>query len=341
MEENQLSNQSTFIVYFSRILSILLILLVLVLISYLCYFVYINTPRSPENLNFDINQENNSYSQIPTEVHQFHPNMKFNHNNISYQINSDCSLNKKQRMVEAFNILSENVGLISFHEVSNYYELVDIEISCSESEKPSDNQDTNQEKDFFIAGEGGAREIILSGKYNIIMNGTVLLFKSPENSIKCEYPNVELHELIHVFGFDHSEDKNSIMNPYLNSCDQKLDVSIIDELKRLYSIKNLPDLFFKEINAVKKGRYLDFNLTIKNEGLSDAKNVTFSIFDDNELVETSDIGELKSGAGIFIKIINFKLLHLSSKQIVFKIDNDNHIQELDKSNNVAEVKFKS
>ncbi|VVB78861.1 Uncharacterised protein [uncultured archaeon] len=322
--------------YLSNMLSIFLTFVMVILILYLLYFLYNNLPRSPENLDVKIGGQEN-FSQIITETHQFHPNMKFNHNDISYMISSDCDLTKKQRMHEAFNILSQTVNSISFHEASSISEPIDIEVSCSGSNKLAPS--TGSKKDFFVAGEGGATEIVESGKYNIITNGTVLLFKYPKNSLECSYPNIELHELIHVFGFDHSQDKNSLMNPYISSCDQKLDISIINELKRLYSVENLPDLAFENIKAVKKGRYLDFNLTIKNIGLTDTGNVTLSVFDDNELVETSDVGDIKYGAGVIIKIENFKLIHLNPKQITFKIDNANNIKELDKSNNIAQVNF--
>ena len=74
----------------------------------------------------------------------------------------------------------------------------------------------------------------------------------------CSYPNVELHELLHVLGFDHSENKKSIMYQLIESCDQILDQSIINQLKLLYAEENLPDLYFDKINVIKKGRYLPF-----------------------------------------------------------------------------------
>ncbi|MEK6859180.1 MAG: CARDB domain-containing protein [Nanoarchaeota archaeon] len=324
--------------FLTKILTIFLILLFAVFVAYLSYFLYRDIPRAPQNLDFEINN-NETFSNITTEISQFHPNMKFNHNNISYKINSDCDIVKKQRMINAFNILSENVNIISFHEIIDDSEISDIEITCTQDDKSLPDIEQEQKKNYFIAGECGAREIIQTGKFNVITNGTVLLFKYPENSLDCKYPNIEMHELMHVFGFDHSEDKNSIMNSYLVSCKQRLDISIINELKRLYSMKNLPDLYFESLKAVKKGRYLDFNLTIKNLGLIDADNVTFSILDNNELVETNKAGDIKFGAGIMIRIENLKLINLNSRQITFKIDNDNNIKELDKSNNIAEVKF--
>lgn len=338
MEENSEISRSSFSIYVTRIFYILLILIFIMLLAYFSYLLYIELPRNPEDLNVKLSEETNNetFNPVQTEVKQFHPNMKFNHNNISYQIDENCDLTKKQRMIEAFKIFSENINFITFQEVSNN---PDIEVTCFNSDKPTSNIDIDPKKDFFIAGEGGAKEIIESGKYNIITNGSVLLFKYPENSLKCKYPNIEIHELLHVFGFDHSQDEDSIMSPYLTSCDQKLDISIINELKRLYLQENLPDLYFENIKAVKKGRYLDFNLTVKNKGLMNVNNVTISIFDNNELVETSSVGGIKYGAGVFIRIENLKLIRVNPKEILFKIDADNKIKELDKNNNIGKVTF--
>jgi len=312
----------------------LCIISVVILIAYLVYVGYVyNVPGEPENLNVLITEQNPAIleNQTLSEVRQFNTNMKFNHNAISYHIFSDCEEDKKSRMLEAFNYLSNEVGIISFYES---LQNPDIEVSCSEK-----NKDSEVKSEYFIAGEGGAKEIIQTGKYNVITNGTILLYKSMSNSIKCDTPNVEIHELIHVFGFDHSQSQASIMNPYLSSCNQRLDPSIVSELKRLYSLENLPDIYFENISAVKKGKYLDFNLTVKNAGTINANKVILSILDDNELAETRDLGDIDYGAGILVRITNLKLVHLNPSQIQFIIDRDNKINELDKANNIAEVKF--
>lgn len=315
----------------SRLDSVLgttLTFLILIALAVIIYFIYLNFPFEAEGLDLDI--ENLPELEGIGESGQFYPNMKFNHNSISYQIDTACSKEKKNRVVEALNELSNKVGLISFYSVSSN---PDIEVSCSEYSKQA------PEGDYFIAGEGGAREIIQTGRYNIITNGVILLHGNPHEFYKCDWANIELHELIHVFGFDHSADKNSLMYPYLNSCDQKLDVSIINTLKDLYSEENLPDLYFKDINVIKRGRYLDFNLTIKNSGAIDAKDVSFDVLDDGQLVKTFGLGDLVFGAGMKVEIQNLKLIHRNPKEIQFVIDKDNLIKEIDEENNIAKTSF--
>lgn len=316
-----------------NIIVLFLAFIILIVCLFALYYIYTNTPRSPVNLEVDI-PKTDTIAVNSSPVLQFHQNMKFNHNNISYFIYPDCDSKKKQRMRDAFDYITNIVGDISFQETMSD---ADIEVICSDTNKDK----TESDKDYFIAGEGGAREIIQTGKYNIITNGTILLYKYPENYKECPTPNIEIHELIHVFGFDHSNDKMSLMNPYLVSCDQKLDESIIKELTRLYSIDNLPDVYFEEVMAIKRGRYIDFNLTIKNSGDIDAKNVSFSVIEDGNEIEKQYVGDIRYGAGVYLKVESLKLDSMSPKKILFSLDNNNLIKESDKSNNLAEIKFKS
>jgi len=313
------------------ILNLLLIILLLTILGILSYYLYMNIPWGSQVLSLKI-QANQEFeiTKLSGNVSQFYPNMKFNHNSISYKIDGNCNNEKKQRITEAFIELAEKIGVINFYPVSENH---DIEVSCTENFKDA------IKKDFFIAGEGGAREIIQTGRYNIILNGIILLFANPQKAVKCNWPNIEIHELIHVFGFDHSQNKESLMYPYLETCDQKLDDSIINKLKELYSEENLPDLYFSNLSVIKKGRYLDFNMTIQNSGSIDAKNAKLAIMDDGEIAETLNLSDLKFGAGIFMEIKNLKLIHRNPNEIKFLIDPSNSIKEINEENNIAFVDF--
>ncbi|MFH1358252.1 MAG: matrixin family metalloprotease [archaeon] len=315
-----------------KILSIIIVLILIVLILVLSYFLYLNIPREPENLNVEIEKpEYITDSSLSSEVKQFYPEMKFNHNKITYKIGTGCSDEKKQRMLKAFDILSEKVRYLTFEPSLNN---PDIEISCNKKTKE------NIEDKHFIAGEGGAKEIIKTNRYNIITNGVIYLYDDPDfKTIDCEYPNVEMHELMHVFGFDHTSDKESLMFPLLDSCDQTLDYTIISKLISLYAQPNLPDLYFEDIKVVKKGRYLDFNLTIRNSGLIDAEETNIVILEDLKKIDQREINSLNFGAGISLQTTNLKLNSLNPKEIRFIIDMENKIIEIDKNNNIAKIKL--
>jgi hypothetical protein len=307
-----------------------LILLVAILI-FLLYTLYQYIPSEPQTYNAKIDSIKSVTGNLSSEVGQFYPNMKFNHNEISYNIEEGCSQDKKARMIEAFKIVSDNVNEIKFYPTSKN---PDINITCTTKIEGSLG------KDFFIAGEGGAEQIVQTNRYNIINQGMVLLYGNPYNSIECDWPNIELHELMHVFGFQHSQDEDSLMYPYLSSCNQKLDESIINSLKDLYSQENLPDLYFEEASGVKHGRYLDFNVTIKNSGTIDAQNVMLGVFDGQTKVDSFPLDNFNFGAGVTFSVSNVRLESRSSSVIKLTIDPDNKIEEIDKENNEVILVFK-
>lgn len=316
------------------ILTLLMLFLVAIII-FLAYLIYLDMPRAAENLNIDLDSKNPETNniQIPNneESKQFYSNMKFNHNKISYRIETGCPEEKKQRMIEAFNELSKHVPKITFYEITT---TPDIEILCSQN----NNEQINEK--HFIAGEGGAKEIIETERFNIITEGIIYLYDNSNlKTLKCDYPNVEIHELMHVFGFEHSKNPKSLMYSLLESCEQKLDQKIISLLNNLYSMENFPDLYFEDAKAIKKGRYLDFNLTIKNSGSIDSETTTIIILEDNKEIDKRELGQIKFGAGMTLQTVNLKLNKLDPKKIEFIIDKDNEIKELDEENNVARIEL--
>ena len=312
-----------------KIFYTIIIILFIGLISFLSYYIYLNLPRDPQQLKVSTNPA--IQEPITSNVTQFYPNMKFNHNKITYSIDEDCDLNKITRIEKSFDELSLKVPILSFFPSRID---PDIEISCTENNK------INIDKKHFIAGEGGAKEIIQTGRYNIITEGMILLYENTKVKSKdCPYPNVELHELLHVLGFDHSEDKKSIMYQLIESCDQILDQSIINQLKLLYAEENLPDLYFDKINVIKKGRYLDFNLTVKNSGSINSEEVFLTILDDTSIIQQRNLGTFDIGAGITLVTTNLKLKNLNPNQINFILDKENKIREIDENNNIANIKL--
>jgi len=306
------------------LISLIITFIILSIIT--SYIAYTTIPGKPQELNINLPQENKPI--IPTQ--QFYNNMKFNHNNLTYTIDEKCPSEKTKRVLEAFQYIEKIIPSINFKPDST---TPDITVSCSLQEKES------EEKDFFIAGEGGAKEIIQTKDYNVITHGIILLYKETEKSKKCEWPNIEIHELMHVFGFNHSTNKNSLMYKYLESCEQELDTSIIKKLNELYSEENLPDLYFQNVSAIKKGKYLDFNVTIKNSGTINAKNAILTVLDNQEIAETKSLGEIKYGGGITLSISNLKLIHRNPEEITLIINKDNIIKEKNNQNNVVTIKL--
>ncbi len=318
-----------------RGLALLIITLLLLLVAaFLAWFIYQNLPGNPEPLTAVFQQPKFETANLSGTVNQFYPNMKFNHNSISYTLDPQCTEEKKGKMKEAFTELSKEVPVLSFREIHQEAE-PDIEVTCS---KKAERLKEETKKGFFVAGEGGAREIIQTGRYNVITNGVILLYDNTRG-INCGWPNVELHELIHVFGFGHSEDRNSLMYPTLDSCSQKLDESIINEIQTLHSQENLPDLYFEHIDAIRKARYLDFNITVRNSGTIDAESVILTVVDDGEEIEEFDLEDMSFGGGITFQVGNLKLKSRTSEKLELVIDASDSIKELDEGNNIARLSF--
>ena len=123
----------------TTILIILLTITLLILITTTIYIFYSNTPGKPQELNIHI--PTTEQPLLPTN--QFYQNMKFNHNDITYKIDSKCSQEKTQRVLQAFNEITLKIPQIIFISTSG---TPDIRVSCSQQDKDSSKED------FFIAG---------------------------------------------------------------------------------------------------------------------------------------------------------------------------------------------
>lgn len=254
-------------------------------------FLYLS-PSSPRN--FVLNQ---STSEIPSYNGslQFYPNMRFPGKTLSYNIDSICSQEKHDRMIQAFSRL-ENETLLKFSLSLN--PVSDIFITCKESQVP-ENQET------FIAGEGGAKTIIRTERFNIIEQGEILLLYQES----CNSYNVELHELLHVLGFTHSNNPKSLMYN-TSDCSQRLTQDILDEINKLYSIDELPDLYLTNVSAIKHSNfmisYIDFSLDVKNQGLKEAREVKLEVYSSSSKVDEFSLGKIGYGEGKYFQAKNIK-----------------------------------
>ena len=256
-----------------------------------------------------------------SEVVQFEKNMRFNHNTLSFFINSDCDQSKKMRMMRAFSEVQSQTEIILFRPAEE--SVADILIGCSE-------ESYETEKNTFISGEGGPTEYFNLTMYPLIKKGKILLYQ--ESS--CDYPITELHELFHVFGFDHINKSQYIMYPYID-CKQIINPELINQLKEIYSIEPLPELYFMNVSAVKTDNYLNFSVQINNDGLNDAENVNLNVYADNEKVDNFDLKTIAIGSGQVFYVNNLKLPSSNIKTVKLEIYYSG--KEYKKDNNVIEL----
>ncbi len=272
-------------------------------------------PTNSVNFNFKSPTTSNFSQSLEKEM-QFYHNMRFESPNITYEIENKCSLQKRQDMRQAFDII-ENLTILDF----SFSDEGMIQVYC---EKKSDQEPT--EKGFFIAGEGGPVNVTIGKYFNVIHGGEIILIKDSD----CERPNVAIHELLHVLGFDHSENENNIMYP-VSKCKQIIGEDMINKINEIYSYPSLPDLEFDSASAQMKGRVLDLNLTIRNEGLVDAGEFEIIVYGDGKEIKRIQSEGIGVGYAQKITITNNIITRLKINSMAFSIQTN--YEEINKDNN--------
>ncbi|MCK5625094.1 matrixin family metalloprotease [Candidatus Pacearchaeota archaeon] len=252
---------------------------------------------------------------------QFYKNMRFPEPNISYKID-DCTLQKQEDMKNAFEIV-EGLTILDFYPVSFNEE---ISITCSSENKLEDG--------MFIAGEGGPTNITQGDKFNVIFGGTILLIKDSS----CATPNIALHELFHVLGFNHSENSNNLMY-YISKCRQEISEDMLELINELYIIPSYADLSLENVSATMDGRYLNTKFTIRNYGLKDAPSSKILIYADGKEIKSIDMDSVEIGYGRSLSLSNLFIAQLNVDELEFQIETN--FPELDKENNKVILEIKT
>lgn len=280
-------------------LKILFSLIFLIIVIFLLGFYWI-VPF--DQVDFGFKERNYNFSLNSSELGmQFYPNMRFPTSNISYAV-EDCPLGKKGDMQTAFETLS-NKTIMNFYDTQSYGE---IAVSCDSKNRI--------EGGLFIAGEGGPTNITETSNFNVIKKGKILLIRESQ----CASPNVAIHELLHVLGFDHSSNPNNIMYN-ISKCNQEISQDMIDKINYLYSFPSYADLSIENVSSVMRGKYLDANITISNNGLIDSKNATLQIYADDKMIKEFEIKELEIGSGRKIFLSNIFIFKINVEKLKFSI----------------------
>jgi len=167
----------------------------------------------------------------------FNTQLRFGHKPITYSIEQGigsnarvCSDAQVGRIDQAFEILTnETQGDLKFIKVNPGKG--DILFYCAEIANGNLTYLSNSTFKVvqFAVTEGESQ---YSKKGNIIQKG-VTTFYDHRN---CgTFPDVEIHEILHIFGFTHSTNESSIMYPFSLVCDRdSIDPNIIKSLMNTY-----------------------------------------------------------------------------------------------------------
>ncbi len=142
--------------------------------------------------------------------------LHFNKINITFAFSGFDFPVKKERMRNAFEELEKKVAEFNFTEIE-IYDDADIKILLPRS----NNLNTLAEAAPILNGNGE------------ITGGEITIIKI---DIECDYHGTEMHELLHVFGFDHKP--GTVMDRYSDECgymSTKGNMYYIDHLKFIYS----------------------------------------------------------------------------------------------------------
>jgi len=252
----------------------------------------------------------------------FYENLRFKQKTISYSIDDSCSEKRFNDAITAFDIL-DNSTILDFIEEENG----EIFVSCSQEIPQIDER-------HFISGEGGPTSIVNATNFNVVLNGTILLYEDND----CQSPIVAIHEILHVLGFRHSSNKDSIMYPVSN-CKQQITPEILERIDVLYHYPTLPDLVITRVDAVKKGFLLDFAVTVMNAGLDKSPNATLLVYNGDKRIFEYNLGSLEIGVGKVVSTKNTKIFG-SNENLTFIVDRDNLISEISEKNNIEALSLK-
>lgn len=299
-----------------KVIDLVVLLALLALIGIGFYILWLNLPSQTVYYK---EVESKFFSNTSLKkTFQFYPNMRYKSNEISFSLEEACDAKKKENIYEALFIISEKTSLRFERDDSE----PEIDFLCSEIDPLPEH------KNYFVAGEGGPIEIINTSKYYVIFEGKVSLYRDET----CKKPHIALHEILHALGFDHINNRKSIMYP-VTDCEQGLDQFIIDEINKLYLEKTLPDLSIFEAQANKSGPYLSFSVTVANDGLEDAKNVSLFIFANNKEIKSFELDDINIGVKKFFVVKNLRIPR-DSKNLVIEVKSNSPLELSDENNKV-------
>jgi len=137
-----------------------------------------------------------------------------------------CGDYQANRIERAFNAIQEETNnIIQFKKVEGNAR--DITVYCEK------NLPVSESPGFYITGETKSR---VDG--NKIVGGDIYFYNTGKYTYSggcVSYPNTEIHEILHLFGFKHVDERFHIMNLSPTYCPSRINSDVIEKLIEVYS----------------------------------------------------------------------------------------------------------
>jgi hypothetical protein len=139
----------------------------------------------------------------------------------TFESANPCSAGKTSNLARAFKIMNDKTdGLVSFVRSPD----AQLVIACHDSPAPLD---TTAWTSLWFDGRG------------FIQDATIDFYPLPPGTSECDYPSLEIHEILHALGLQDMSSGNNVMNLGTAGGDwsqcREMDADMVNCLKNIYS----------------------------------------------------------------------------------------------------------
>jgi hypothetical protein len=190
------------------------------------------------------------------------------------------------------------------------------------------------ESGIYVTAGTGSPQAYDTGLFNLSESADITLVPiklRKKYRIWTACDQTEAHELGHILGLYHAEDKQDLMYEH-GLCGQSIKPAAVSTLDELYRIRPLPELSFKEASVSLDGAGLHVSFTVANRGLVASPETTVLLKADGKPVESYELERIEPGNMLIFEDVLVEVENAG--QISLTIDPEEKIEEMGRQDNV-------